>query len=113
MRKRSPSADCTVCERQHVSRRRLDELCGGAQLVARTKERAHHHPVDVGFDGQRLDVGASPANRAEPSRSNRTTTTQCGKRRRDGVRQAEGEKVEFRDTGRSTRNGSTTTRVSV
>ena len=49
--------------------RRLDELRRRAQLVARAKQRAHDHAIDVGFDGQRLDVGRLRRQTVRRSRS--------------------------------------------
>ena len=39
---------------------RLDELRGRPQLIARAEQRAHHHAVDIGFDGEHLDVRRVP-----------------------------------------------------
>ena len=43
--------------REQRAARRLDELRRRAQLIAGAQQRAHHHAIDVGFGGERLEVG--------------------------------------------------------
>ena len=95
-RNRSPSDDWTVCEVEQRPARRLDELRRRAQLIARAQQRAHHHAIDVGLRGQRLEVGRLAGEARGDGARSHDQRSDAGQRRRDGVGQAERQEVGLR-----------------
>ena len=81
--------------RQNGSARRLDQLGDHAQLIAGPQDRAGHDPIDIRFRCERLEVRRLPGElrglRAGPD----DERADAGQRRRDRVRQAEGQKIRF------------------
>ena len=79
--------------REQRAARRLDELHRGSQLVAGAQQCSHDDAIDVGIHRQGLEVrrlsGKARGNRAR-AHDERADARQ---RRRDGIRQAEGQKV--------------------
>ena len=78
---------------QQRSARRLDELRRRAQLIAGAQQRAHDHAVDVGFGGQRLEVGRFAGEARGRRARSHDQRSDARQRRRDRVRQAERQEV--------------------
>ena len=109
---RSPSDDCTVCEESERAGRRLDELRRRPELVAGAEQRAHDDAIDVGLGGERLEVGRLGG---EARGGGAGAHDERGRCRTSDVAIASGRlkaRKSVSGSGRSTRNGSTTRRVS-
>ena len=82
--------------RQQGSAGGLDQLRRDTQLITRAQQRAHYHTVDVRLGGQRFEIRGFSG---ESCRAGARAQHQGGyarQRRRDGVGQAEGQKVGLR-----------------
>ena len=79
--------------RQQRPARRLDQLRGGAQLIARAQHRSHHHPIDADVDGERLQVRRVAAEAHRAGGRAHDQRAEARHRRGDRVRKTEREEV--------------------
>ena len=73
----------------------LDELRRGSNLVAGAQQRSHDHPVDVGLRRESFEIRRLAGEARGGGAGAHDQRADAGQRRRDGVRQAEGQEVGF------------------
>ena len=82
--------------RQQCSARGLDQLRRNTQLITRAQQRAHHDTVNVGVGGQGFEIRGFCGEACRDGTRAQNEGRYARQRRRDGVGQAEGQKVGLR-----------------
>ena len=91
---------CTVCDVSSVPPGASTSCAAARSWSPDAQQRAHHHAIDVGLGGERLEIRAPRrAKRAAVALERTIERADARQRRRDRVGQAEREEVGLADRG--------------